>query len=328
MKVGEERVGDVKLEPGANEEIGRAGAGANPPLADRDRLEGANDGGADGDHPPPIAARAIDGRGRRFGHHEVLEVEVMLLDRLGANRREGPVADLEAHAREMRPASLDRREGVVAQVEPRRRRRDRHPPFGEDGLVALLVERGEGNLLLARPPPRAPNIGRDWNVSEALQGNQRVGTQDSGAPGLGVAGDQLDRDPRIALELEPHPIPELPLAVEKNADLAPRKSFQHEPFERRSRRPLEMDPRAADPHVVHDNQVIPLQKSGELGDRGVGSRAASTIEHKESGRFPSFGGNAGDPVIRQRKVELVESHRMSVVEKEYGDGYMYPPHQS
>ncbi len=123
MEVRHERVDDAKPKPGIDEQRALARERRKRAAPGR-RLERAHARRADGDDAPAARAAARDRRAELGRHAEPLRVQLVVLDALGAHRRERARADVQREERALDAARFERREQRRVEVQARGRRRD------------------------------------------------------------------------------------------------------------------------------------------------------------------------------------------------------------
>src|SRR5579863_9676335 len=137
MEVGKERRDDAELEAGRDEDVGRAGVGLDGTGRRRERggLEGADDGGADGDDALPVLCGGVDGGSGFRADGIALGVEMDLVEAIDAERREGAEADVEGDAGIFYAFGRELCQNILREVEAGGGSGDGHGIASEDGLV-------------------------------------------------------------------------------------------------------------------------------------------------------------------------------------------------
>jgi hypothetical protein len=144
-------------------------------------LEGAYDGGADGDDGLFGGAGLGDGAGGGGGDLVALGVEPLTVELTVAERGEGAGADVQRDRRATDAARLQRREELGGEVQAGGRRGDGAGGAREDGLVALAVG------VVGR---RALDVGRQRDLAVALGVGDDVAAEADVDP-LAVDGEDV-----------------------------------------------------------------------------------------------------------------------------------------
>lgn len=168
VEVGEERVDELKLVAGAEEDTGLTGVGVQRRAGGHAGavLEGANGRGAGGDDAAAFAAGAVDGGGGVCGQGVGFGVETDVGEVLDADGLEGAEADVEGDVGDLDTVGADLLEDRGGEVEAGSGRGGGAVGgfAGVDGLVAGAVGGGVG----------AVQVGRQGDVAEAVEGGEEV----------------------------------------------------------------------------------------------------------------------------------------------------------
>ena len=215
---------------------------------------------------------------------------------------ERPRADGEGQVRNDGATVPDLLQDFPGEVEPRGRGGDRQGLPGENGLVGLDVLRPVGSARLA------PDVGRQRDVADPLQKRfVDLAAEEDLAPA--VLSDAFDKgfepfgeSDRSSLLRAPSRLGERLPAAGICAD-RPQEEDLDEP--RFLVPPVE--PRAANAHVVADEDVPLCEQRGELGEPPMLDGPRVSIQDQESARAPGPR-RLGDPVPRKKVVEEVNPH--------------------
>ena len=258
VKVGEQTIDDAEAIAGCDEEPGFAASRAKTSVLGGASLQRPHHGGADGDHAAAPITGARDRLDRVPGQVVTFGMHSMIVGIVGADREEGPGADMQG----------DERMGDAALLEPR------HQRVGE---MQRRGRRGHGTVMPREPRLIVPivgvvprfatfDVGRKRHAPVALQRlDQAFAIQGKAERNLSMlaALDDLGREARADVEAVAQPAFSRRLGEGAPGEVVDRlMQGQLDPGFASPRRQTG----GKDAGVVEDQEIVRLQQVRQIGD--------------------------------------------------------------
>lgn len=276
VKIREKSVDDFEVVSGINKEIGLARARENiAGVLTGSKLKGADSGGAHSDDASRLTARLADFPGGGFADRVDLGMKVVFFHPLGADGLKGPKADVECNLGSFNSMGSDAGKDFGSEVKARGRRRDGSKRASIHGLIAVAIR---GGIF-------AGDVGGEGDVPDLVDANEKIidGIKADTAFSKGSAGEHLGAEFVVVAEEEMFANVDLAARTDKAfpfigilLELASKENFDAS-LKKIARgrivrtqllglesRTVSVKARGKHSRVVEDEQVIGLEKIGEI----------------------------------------------------------------